>query len=258
MSAQQDQHGQQVDRVLDEGDHARRDERRHQVHSADRHLAASDLDWGWPRISDRIQAGPSSKPMYGTSNRARRVFSLGSEFRDLPTASRYEPITLADGTVLTGCRPDLLSLGDLMARGWSIIPLQPRSKLPAVRWEPYQHRLATPAELESWFTYPGNNIGIVTGTISGIFVVDIDSEAALAWAQHQLPPCDLRVRTSKGEHRYYQFSGDCPMRNRCRVSYQGESLDIDIRATGGYVVGPGSVHPDGHVYTREGVGWTWS
>jgi hypothetical protein len=34
--------------------------------------------------------------------------------------------------VLPGCRPDLLNIGDLMARGWSIIPLQYRSKVPAV------------------------------------------------------------------------------------------------------------------------------
>ena len=48
------------------------------------------------------------------------------------------------------------------------------------------------------------------------------------------------------------------MRNKCRVKYQGETLDIDIRADGGYVVAPGSVHPNGHIYTREGRGWRWS
>ena len=88
-------------------------------------------------------------------------------------------ITLADGTILPDCRPDLLSIGYLMARGWSIIPLRARSKVPAVKWEPYQRRLATLEELETWFTRPGSNVGIVTGTISGIFVVDCDSPEAL-------------------------------------------------------------------------------
>lgn len=172
--------------------------------------------------------------------------------------SSVASITLADGTVLPGCRPDLVSLGDLMARGWSLIPLKPRSKVPAVRWEEYQRRHATLEELEQWFTQPGYNVGIVTGTISGIFVVDIDSEAAMAWADEYLPPCDLRVRTSKGIHRYYPYSGDRPMRNRCRVKYQGETIAIDIRAEGGYVVGPGSIHENGHMYVREGRGWRWA
>src|SRR5215467_2731793 len=100
-------------------------------------------------------------------------------------------ITLADGTILPGCRPDLLNIGDLMARGWSIVPLQPRSKVPAIKWEPYQRRLATIDEIETWFTEPGYNVGIVTGKLSGIFVVDVDSEAALRWAEENLPPCDL-------------------------------------------------------------------
>ena len=167
-------------------------------------------------------------------------------------------ITLAGGTELPGCRPDLLSLGDLLARNWSIIPLQARSKIPAVKWEPYQRRVATMEEFEAWFTVPGYNVGIVTGSISKLFVVDCDSPAALAWAEEHLPPCDLRVQTAKGQHRYYPFSADRPMRNKCRVTYQSDVLELDIRAEGGYVVGPGSIHPNGHIYRREGPGWRWS
>jgi hypothetical protein len=166
-------------------------------------------------------------------------------------------VTLADGTSLPDCRPDLLNIGDLMARGWSIFPLNPRSKRPAVKWEPFQHRPATLDEIETWFTKPGYNVGIVTGRISRIFVIDLDSAAAVAWAEEHLPPCDLKVRTAKGVHHYYPYSGDRPMRNKCRVKFQGEQLDLDIRADGGYVVGPGSVHETGHVYMREGAGWMW-
>ena len=120
---------------------------------------------------------------------------------DEPTIAKT--ITLADGTVLPDCRPDLLSIGDLMARRFSLIPLKPKSKIPVVKWEPYQHRLATLDELEAWFTVPGFNVGVVTGRISGIFVIDADSEAALAWALEKLPACDLRVRTANGLHLYY-------------------------------------------------------
>lgn len=170
----------------------------------------------------------------------------------------HATVTLADSTALPSCRLDLVNLGDLLSRGWSIFPLKARSKVPAVKWEPYQHRHLTWDEFERWFTEPGFNVGIVTGTISRIFIVDADSPEALEWAREYLPPCDLSVRTAKGVHLYYPYSGDRPMRNRCRVRFDGRQLEIDIRADGGYVVGPGSVHHSGHVYTREGAGWTWS
>jgi hypothetical protein len=176
---------------------------------------------------------------------------------DLVNHPSATTITLADGTVCTGCRPDLLNIGDLMARGWSIFKVHPKSKIPAVRWEPYQHRLATIDEIEQWFSRPPFNVGIATGKISGIFVVDCDSATALAWAAENLPPCDLRVRTSKGVHLYYPYSGDRPIRNKVRVRFDGQPLELDIRADGGYVVGPGSVHESGFVYAREGDGWIW-
>ena len=176
----------------------------------------------------------------------------------MSNAAKLSSVTLADGTVLPGCRPDLLNIGDLLARNWSVIPLRTRSKVPAVKWEEYQRRHLTFDECERWFSTPGYNVGIVTGTISGIFVVDADSPEALRWAHENLPACDLRVRTSKGLHLYYPYSGDRPMRNKCRVRFDGRQLEIDIRADGGYVVGPSSVHPSGHIYTREGAGWAWS
>jgi hypothetical protein len=162
-------------------------------------------------------------------------------------------VTLADGTVLPGCRPDLLSIGDLMARGWSIFPLKPRSKVPAVRWEPYQHRLATLEELEQWFTTPGYNIGVATGALSKVFVIDADTPEAVTWAMTNLPPCGLRVRTSKGMHFYYDYPVDRAVRNKARIR-EG----VDVRGEGGFIVAPGSVHPSGHIYTREGNGWVWS
>ena len=64
-----------------------------------------------------------------------------------------------------------------------------------------------------------------------------------------------QVRTAKGLHLYYRYTGARAMRNTVKVKFHGEPLAIDVRAEGGYVVGPGSVHPTGFVYTREGNGW---
>ena len=164
---------------------------------------------------------------------------------------------LPDGTLLHDCRPDLLNIGDLWARGWSLIPLRARDKRPAVSsWTEYQKRPAEYAQLERWFNRPDPlNVGIVTGAVSGIFVIDLDSPEAINWAAEHLPPCELRVRTAKGLHLYYPYSADRPMRNKVRATSQGKTLDLDVRASGGFVVGPGSVHPSGFVYAREGSGW---
>jgi putative DNA primase/helicase len=162
---------------------------------------------------------------------------------------------MADGYCLP-VDPYLSNVGDLWARGWSIFPLRPRSKAPLQPWAEYQKRPPSFEELDAWLTRPERlNFGIATGRVSGIFVLDVDSEAAMAWANEHFPPCTLRVKTAKGKHFYYPYSGDRPLRNTVRVKYQGEALDIDVRAEGGYVVAPGSVHPSGFVYTAEGEGF---
>ena len=38
---------------------------------------------------------------------------------------RFVDRTLADGTMLPGCRADLLNIGALWARGWSVIVILP-------------------------------------------------------------------------------------------------------------------------------------
>jgi bifunctional DNA primase/polymerase-like protein len=64
---------------------------------------------------------------------------------------------------------------DYMRRGWSIIPIRLGDKRPFVRWEQFQHRRADEAETCDWFrTCPEAGIGIVTGTVSGLVVLDVD------------------------------------------------------------------------------------
>ena len=138
------------------------------------------------------------------------------------------------------------------ADGWSVIPLRRDSKKPAIpSWKPYQDRIATTDELIDWFIGAPRNVGILTGPISKIVVVDIEDAPSLAWAHAHLPPTDVRVRTGGGgEHWYYQHPG-CPVRNKVRIKTGDPSVKIDIRADGGYVLAPGSVHPEtGRTYER--------
>ena len=65
--------------------------------------------------------------------------------------------------------------------GFSIIPLAERSKTPLIEWGPYQRRRASEAEVREWFKqWPTANVGIVTGGISGVIVVDLDGPEGIA------------------------------------------------------------------------------
>ena len=148
-----------------------------------------------------------------------------------------------------------IDTGSLLRYGFSIIPLHPfdgpkdepdttkRGKKPLVKWEEFQTRRATVAEVARWKKrYKGANYGIVTGEISGICVLDIDKpEEAREWitANGGLPrtPC---VRTAKGEHHYFRF--------RDGLNNTVRKHGCDFRGEGGYVVSPGSIHTTGTVY----------
>jgi replicative DNA helicase len=120
-------------------------------------------------------------------------------------------------------------------------------KVPLVSWKEFQNRRPTEQEVESWFNqWPDANIGIVTGKISGVVVFDLDSDHAVQYAEDEGGfPDTPKVKTGKGYH-YYMRYPDFEVRNDVR-----KELDIDIRADGGYVVAPPSVHGSGNQYDWE-------
>jgi len=64
------------------------------------------------------------------------------------------------------------------ARGWSVIVMQPRGKRPLVAWPEFQRRIASEDEIACRFRcWPDANVGIVTGRVSGIVVVDKATQA---------------------------------------------------------------------------------
>ena len=148
-------------------------------------------------------------------------------------------------------RDRLRDAKQFIERGVSVIPVG-QDKKPVVRWTAFQEALATPDNLSAWF---GNghdhNIGIVTGQISGLVVVDTDGEDGERWAREHLPETPLMVRTAKGLHRYYRYPG-VPVRNKVRLKTGDERIAVDIRGDGGYVLAPGSRHPSGLTYQLIG------
>jgi Bifunctional DNA primase/polymerase, N-terminal len=121
--------------------------------------------------------------------------------------------------------------------GWPIIPLV--GKVPAVRdWQRFE---PTAVNRRYWFGTRRSNVGLRTG-VSGYVVVDTDTPAAEAWVRDHLPETPMRARSGGGSvHRYYRSPADREIRNR--QGWNGIH-GLDVRGHGGYVVLPGSVHPE--------------
>lgn len=132
-----------------------------------------------------------------------------------------------------------------VATGISILPLKEKSKIPAIpSWKEYQTRKPTENELVAWF---GNgsrhNIGIVTGAISNLAVVDLDSKEAVELVKAKGGLITPTVKTSKGFHLYCLYKDG--IRN---FQKRADLPGIDLRGEGGYVVAPPSTHESGHIY----------
>lgn len=144
-------------------------------------------------------------------------------------------------------RSDMLAMAlEYVCLGWSVIPIRPRDKKPLIKWEAYQQRQPTEDELRRWFTeWPDANIGIVTGSVSGMIVLDFDgSEGAKAISRLGIKDIHTPVvQTGNGAHFYLKHPGDL-VRN-----YVKRVPGLDLRGDGGYVVAPPSVHASGRRYT---------
>lgn len=135
-------------------------------------------------------------------------------------------------------------------RGWSVIPLWPREKRPLIQWARYQHHRPEEAEIRQWFRrWPRANVGIVTGAVSSLVVVDVDplhggsgSLQALEQAHGPLPDTIKATTGGGGLHVYFAHPGGL-VPNKV-----GLVTGIDLRGDGGFVVAPPSVHPSGRPY----------
>lgn len=117
-----------------------------------------------------------------------------------------------------------------LSRGWNVIPVG-ADKKPLISWKEFQVRKTTPDELVKWFNdFPEAQIGIVTGSISNLTVIDFEKGADFGLVTDDT----YKVKTGGGGmHAYFEYEKD--FRNAVKVFPL-----VDQRSEGGYVVGPGS------------------
>ncbi|MDR3792996.1 MAG: bifunctional DNA primase/polymerase [Terracidiphilus sp.] len=158
------------------------------------------------------------------------------------------------------------------ARGWLVVPLHaPKQGVCSCRRKncgsPGKHPRTEhglkdgskdPGQIRNWWKkWPDANVGILTGQESGLVVLDVDGEdgkaslQALTAANGPLPKTPM-VKTGrtgndgkrKGCHYYFREPTGISIRNS--AGFLGKGLDV--RADGGYVVAPPSLHPSGLLY----------
>jgi hypothetical protein len=99
-----------------------------------------------------------------------------------------------------------------------------------------------------WSKYPKANIGVATGKISDLIVIDVDTrhggkESLARFESENGPLPDGPIgRTGVGLHRYFKYS-TASVGNKV-----GLLPGVDVRSDGGYVVYPGSIHRSGRRY----------
>jgi len=138
--------------------------------------------------------------------------------------------------------------------GWSVVPVPPGSKVPYIKWKPYQTRRAETHEITAWFVkWPDANIAVITGEISNLCVIDFDGPGALEAFENkicQLPQTIIQNtgRPEGGCHYLFHYPGG-GIRNS-----SGEICEnVDIRGQGGLVVVAPSVHKSGRHYEWTNV-----
>ncbi len=128
----------------------------------------------------------------------------------------------------------------------SVIPVR-ADKKPLIPWAEFQTRRPSQDEVKEWWKHnPSANVGIVTGEISNLFVVDTDTPESTKEIQDYLPENLITpIQTTPHDGHHFLFSHTEGFSNRARVA-----PGVDIRTTGGFIV----VDPS---TSDNGKGWKW-
>lgn len=144
----------------------------------------------------------------------------------------------------------LLAALGYAAHGWPVFPSKPKTKCPATR-RGFKAASTDTTKIRRWWRDgPDKNVAIVTGQGSGIIVVDVDPRnggndtLAELEAEHGKLPATIEALTGGGgRHLYFKHPGG---RIKSRANTLGAGLDV--KADGGYIIAPPSVHECGKGY----------
>ena len=134
--------------------------------------------------------------------------------------------------------------GDLASAGVSVFPCVPGQKRPLTA-RGFHDASTDLAQIKEWWArWPEANLGLPTGAVSGVVVVDVDVREHVDGRESMRRALDARlvgmpvftvVSPSGGRHGYYPATPDVVQR-----SWQAARAGVDFRGDGGYIVIPPS------------------
>ncbi len=134
----------------------------------------------------------------------------------------------------------------ILRQGFPVFPVDQATKRPLVKWQPYQKQVPTEEQINDWWTrWPDANIGMATGRISCLVVVDCDSEEATRRFVDTYPEVQDTSQAETGRGRHFFFQWEAGIRYDARKIFGKE---IDVRGEGGFVILPPSLHANGKLY----------
>lgn len=132
---------------------------------------------------------------------------------------------------------EFIKLRDL---GLNVIPIAENSKIPIIPWGELKYKLSTKKQTKEWFSTERKiNGAIICGKVSGIMVVDIDDINEVNIDVSNIPKNFPVVKTSRGLHIYFKYSGEESRRvSNC----------VEIKSDGRIVIVPPSISASGVEY----------
>lgn len=133
--------------------------------------------------------------------------------------------------------------------GWFVFPTS--DKRPLVRWS--EEATRDHSQIDRWWKrWPDAGVAVVTGSRSGVFVLDVDGkegETSLETLerQHGRLPETREARSGRGRHLYFVPPVGATIRNSQGTIGPG----LDVRCDGGYIIAP----PSFHAQTRRYYEW---
>lgn len=138
---------------------------------------------------------------------------------------------------LTDLGPFAQAAAQLITQGYRVFPVEPDGKKPLILdWQ--ENASSDEARIREWaHRWPSSRVGLPTGRINNIWVLDIDPEGFIHLGELGALPDTQRVMTPRlGLHFYFAYPKDrLPLGNRVNLL-----PGIDVRGDGGYVVAVGS------------------
>ena len=128
-------------------------------------------------------------------------------------------------------------INEYLKNEYSLIPVN-NEKKSYIHWGKYQYQRANKEDIFDWYSkFTDVNIGIVTGKISKLVVIDVDDLNLLPELKELLPEIKetTRVKTRRGYHYYFSLNGEYVESTN---SLFGKKLEL--KSNGTYIVAPPS------------------